>query len=242
MNNFFHFILNIVEFFYKKRIINKLTTVLPDKINVFFDIGAHHGETTIDLLKYFKIKSAYLFEPNKKNFSILKKKFNDQNKIINLNLLNFALGNKNKVSYINEVFDSSSSTINKINKSTKYFKRKKKILKIFNSQSKIAKSKIEIKKASHYIINNSIQKIDFIKLDTEGYEFIILNDLKHFLKNIKLVLLEHHYDLMITKSYKFSDLHSLFQRYGFKQIYKSKMIFRKSFEYIYVNKNYKNDK
>ena len=41
---------------------------------------------------------------------------------------------------------------------------------------------------------------------------------------------------MIKKNYKFSDINKILDDYGFKKKYKSKMFFRKSFEYIYENK------
>jgi hypothetical protein len=43
---------------------------------------------------------------------------------------------------------------------------------------------------------------------------------------------------MIIKDYKFSDIHNFLKNKGFKMIKKSKMIFRKSFEYVYENKNF----
>ena len=46
-------------------------------------------------------------------------------------------------------------------------------------------------------------------------------------------MFEHHYHDMILKKYKFSDIHSLLINNNFKQIFKSKMPFRKTFEYIY---------
>ena len=51
-----------------------------------------------------------------------------------------------------------------------------------------------------------------------------------------VIQFEHHYDLMILKDYNFRDINNLLTRNGFKQIFKSKMMFRKSFEYIYINK------
>ena len=66
--------MKIVEFKYKKNLINVLKKNLPNKLNTFFDIGAHHGETTIELSKNFEINNVFLFEPNIKNFEILKKK------------------------------------------------------------------------------------------------------------------------------------------------------------------------
>ena len=45
MNKIFHLILNLVEYFYKKKLIKKIKKYLPTKIKIFFDIGAHKGES-----------------------------------------------------------------------------------------------------------------------------------------------------------------------------------------------------
>ena len=84
-----------------------------------------------------------------------------------------------------------------------------------------------------------IKIIDFLKIDTEGYEYEVLKGAEEILFKIKLILFEHHYDDMIVKNYFFSDIHDFLSKNNFKKIYKSKMPFRKTFEYIYVNKNYK---
>ena len=49
-------------------------------------------------------------------------------------------------------------------------------------------------------------------------------------------MFEHHYDNMIIKNYKFRDINQLLKQNNFYQIYKYKMPFRKTFEYIYVQK------
>ena len=103
MQKIFHFFLSIIEFGYKKNLTKTLKKNLPKKINTFFDIGAHHGETTAELSKNFQINNAFLFEPSKKNFEILKKKLNLNKKIKKINLFNFALGDSDKYSTINEV-------------------------------------------------------------------------------------------------------------------------------------------
>ena len=50
---------------------------------------------------------------------------------------------------------------------------------------------------------NKIETIDFLKIDTEGYEYEILLGLKNKLKNVKLLMFEHHYDNMIKKKLYF---------------------------------------
>ena len=53
-----------------------------------------------------------------------------------------------------------------------------------------------------------------------------------------MILFEHHFDDMILKEYKFSDINNLLIQNNFKQIFKIRMPFRKTFEYIYLNKAY----
>ena len=86
---------------------------------------------------------------------------------------------------------------------------------------------------SNYINKKNINKIDFIKIDTEGYEYYVLKGLQNQFRKTKLILFEHHYDNMLIKNYKFSDIHSFLLKNNFRQIYKYKMAFRKTFEYVY---------
>ena len=236
----FHFFLNLIEYFYKKKINQILKKNLPKKINVFFDIGAHHGETTLEMLNNFSINDSYLFEPGIDNFKTLNKKIS-KNSNSNFRLFNFALGDKNKFAIINEVLESSSSTLNSIDTTTEYFKRKKKILNLFSNRVEIKKNKIEIRSFYEFIHKHNIRKIDFVKIDTEGYEYKILNNIEKYLKNVGVIQFEHHYDLMILKNYKFRQINDLLIRNNFKQNFKSRMRFRKSFEYIYINRDYKFD-
>ena len=90
---------------------------------------------------------------------------------------------------------------------------------------------------SDYIKKHKITSFELIKIDTEGYEYFVLLGAEKFLKKFKYILFEHHYDDMIQKKYKFSDINSLLKDNGFKQELKLKMPFRKTFEYIYFNKN-----
>ena len=82
---------------------------------------------------------------------------------------------------------------------------------------------------------NQIEKIDLLKIDTEGFEYKVLLGLENKLKKTKLIHFEHHFDDMIIKKYKFKDINNLLLKNNFKKIFKIKMKFRKSFEYIYKN-------
>ena len=80
-----------------------------------------------------------------------------------MNIFNFAIGDENKKVLLNEVFESSSSTINQLNQSSDYFKRKKKILSYFNNNVKINQFEVQVNKGSEFIEKNKIKKIDLLK-------------------------------------------------------------------------------
>jgi len=226
-------ILNFLDYFQQKKIIKLINKKFFDPI-IVFDVGAHYGETIKLFNKKLNIKKIYSFEASSKNYEILKKnifKF-DQKKV---ETLNYGIGNKITKSYINQTIESSSSTINELNINSKYLKKKLKILNIKDKNSFQHKVPIEIITLDYFIEKKRIENVDLLKIDTEGYEFNVLKGLSKHNQKIKLVYFEHHYDDMIIKNYKFGDIHQLLENYGFKMIKKSKMFFRKSFEYVYEN-------
>jgi hypothetical protein len=48
-----------------------------------------------------------------------------------------------------------------------------------------------IKKGKDYVINKNIETIDFLKIDTEGYELNVLIGFDDFLENIKIIQFEY---------------------------------------------------
>tara|TARA_Y100000768_G_C23827026_1_gene609432 strand:+ start:55 stop:780 length:726 start_codon:yes stop_codon:yes gene_type:complete len=229
-------ILNIFDFYYQKKLFSFLKSRGYKNFDVLFDIGAHHGESIKRFSNNFKIKNIYSFEASDKNFSILqknliyfKKKFNNTNIVIE----NYAAGDEEKSIKMKQMNESSSSTINSYNIKSKYFKKKSMFL--LSSKKQNFFSEIDVKQVllSKYMTTNQIKKIDFIKIDTEGYEYYVLKGLKNQFQKIKLILFEHHYHSMLLKNYKFRDIHNILIKNNFKQIYKYKMAFRKTFEYVY---------
>tara|TARA_Y100000389_G_C17030737_1_gene303322 strand:- start:55 stop:336 length:282 start_codon:yes stop_codon:yes gene_type:complete len=89
---------------------------------------------------------------------------------------------------------------------------------------------------SEFIKQKDIKKIDILKIDTEGYELEVIKGLGKDIQLIKFIYFEHHYDNMIKKNYKFSEIHDLLLRNGFQRLFKIKMPLRKSFDYIYCKK------
>ena len=126
-----YFSLKILKFFdlyFQYKLFNFLKKNDYQKFNIFFDIGAHEGESIILFSKNFQIKKIYSFEPSPFNFKRLtdnKKSIQSRFKNLEIYLENYALGSEKKKIVMKQLSESSSSTINQINQSSKYFKKKK---------------------------------------------------------------------------------------------------------------------
>ncbi len=231
------FIINFFDYFHKKKILNFLKKNDYRDFNVFFDIGAHKGETIDIFMQNFDINNFYSFEASPINFEILKRnvlKYKNKKIIIE----NIAIGSNSEKASLKQVQESSSSTLASINLDSKYFKKKEKLLNFFSKKKYYQNINIEIKTLYEYLNSKLIKNIDFLKIDTEGYEFKVLLGLKDKIQNVKIVFFEHHYDDMLKKGYTFTNINDLLIKHNFKQIYKTKMPFRKTFEYIYINKKF----
>lgn len=179
-------LLNIFDYFHKRKIFLFFKETLKfKKINIFFDIGAHKGETITAFQKNFFIDKIYAFEASEENFKYLKEKINIKNKKIILE--NIALGLDNEKLEFNQCIESSSSTFSKINENSNYFKKKAFLL---GNTNKFFRTKnintISLKK---YMDNMNILEVDLIKIDTEGFELNILRGLGNKIEKVKNIFL-----------------------------------------------------
>ena len=229
-------LINFFDYFQQKKIFNFLRKKIIGNA-ILFDVGAHYGETIKNFIKYFKIKEIHSFEASPKNFEILNKKFkhNIDTKII---LNNLGLSNEDKIVLFNQFSESSSSTLSKINKNSRYFKRKIEVLGLKKNQNYFENIEVKLQLLDEYLMKSNITSIDLLKIDTEGHEYYVLKGSSKNLSKIKYIYFEHHYDDMIKKGYTFSDIHNFLKKNNFEKIFKSKMYFRKTFEYIYKNSRF----
>ncbi len=226
-------LINFFDFFQQRKILKILKKELNGKL-VVFDVGAHHGETIKKFIKNFEIDEIHSFEASSINYRKLTqniKNLQAQNIILN----NLGLSNEKKEYFINQFLESSSSTLSKINKKSKYFLKKVNILGLFKNRNYYENLKVKLETLDNYIKKKDIKKIDLLKIDTEGHEFYVLKGCKDDISKIHLIYFEHHYDDMLEKGYTFSEINNFLEENSFKKIYKSKMFFRKTFEYIYQN-------
>ena len=233
-------ILNVFDFFHKKKILN-FFKINKNNFETILDVGGHEGETIELFLKNFEVKKIISFEASPINFKKLKfnnEKFIEKFRSTKILLENFGAGNKNEIIKINQFLESSSSTLKQIDESSSYFKKKFFFLRKKNDGKLYYKIDIKIILLRDYLIKNKIEKIDLLKIDTEGYEHEVILGLREEIKKVDYIYFEHHFDNMILKNYNFRDINQKLLDNNFKQVFKIKMPFRKTFEYIYKNKDF----
>ena len=155
-----------------------------------FDIGAHHGETSLLYNTLFKEPTIYAFEPFLASFEKLKKNTSGFN---NINIFNTAIGNiSGQVDFHVNNFSATNSILPTHPDSNINWGK--------GMLDTIETIKINSLILDDFIEQNKIDKIDILKLDTQGAEYnIIEGALKSIGQNIiSLIYLE----IIIMPTYK----------------------------------------
>ena len=160
----------------EKKIVNLRKIFNSDKKLIFLDIGANIGSVSLPLAKLFNNALIYSIEPTTYAFSKLYK---------NLSL------NKNlkKQILIHQLFISDKKDPKKVWSSWNFDKNKNKHHKHKGNLKSIkANSRISL---DDFIKINKIKKVDFIKLDVDGYEMdVFKSGNKFFRKNKPIIFIE----------------------------------------------------
>ncbi|WP_026952184.1 FkbM family methyltransferase [Algoriphagus mannitolivorans] len=151
--------------------INKICGL--DSIRIVFDVGANVGQSSKVYLEKFPKSLIFSFEPVSATFSQLVENTKNNERV---KCLNLALGEKlSKV----VIPIQEKSTLNSLSA-----KRNENL----NSYSKL--EKIQIETLDSILLKLGVSCIDFIKIDTEGYEMEVLKGGLDALKKNKIKLIQ----------------------------------------------------
>ena len=137
---------------------------------IIFDIGAHKGESIERFKTLFSKINIHSFEPSNTVFEKYLTKFkNDSNVFLN----NIAISNKNGS---REFFNYEYSNLSSFYKLNQFNALKKEIVKC--------------KTIDKYTQNKNFNKIDLVKIDTQGNDINVLKGAQKTLEIVKVVLIE----------------------------------------------------
>jgi FkbM family methyltransferase len=169
-------------------ITNYLKKYIPEN-GIFFDIGANQGSYTKLLSDNFPAGSVYSFEPNPNTFTLLKESIDMLN---NVKIFNIGMGRiqmKTKLyTYMGDNISQHASVL-------------KDVFNQLHSEEHAISFDINITSVDEFCLENNIKEIDFIKIDTEGYEYETLCGASGLLstKMIKVIQFEFNEMNIISK-------------------------------------------
>jgi len=172
---------------------NSFYNNIKNKINIIFDVGCRS-----DTIFTSFGGEVHYFEPVKEFIDNLTKQPNN-NKQSYFN--NFGLGNENNEIFYYPIYQSFYDRINSCN--------------ISGDKDKVL---LQIRKAKDYMLENNINNIDFLKIDTEGYEFNVLKGFEDKIKNIKIIQFEYG-GTFIDNNTKLIDVINYLKDNGFNKFY-----------------------
>ena len=191
----------------------KLINFIKKSRPVVIDIGGNKGESIKNFLKFNKNLKIFCFEPKKKSFEIIKKKYRKKN----IKVKNFGIGNNSKKIklYTPMIYNYEFSTLSSTNFSDLKFRLKFFFSKIYKN-FKFVEENIQIRRLDSFNL-----KPDIIKVDTEGSEFEVIKSAIKTIKKYKPILI-------IEYNHKnFKNVKKVMSKIGYKC-------------YLYENNSFKN--
>ena len=159
---------------------------------IFLDIGANTGQTVKDMKEVFKDATIHAFEPSPSTFEILKK---NTSSFKNIQYWNCGIGSSNKVLIFNEYALSNMSS---------FFE-----LQNVNPSDLKNQIKVKVTSVDQFIVDNQIQMIDVLKIDTEGFELEVFKGSINTFKQVKIgmIFFEASFSLGNENMPSFTDLY-----------------------------------
>lgn len=145
-------------------------------ISTVFDVGANIGQSTLTYSEWFPLARIFSFEPVLTTFAQLER---NVKKLKHVNVYQYGLGNKAEKSQIHIHCDHSQNSIKYAGGSLT--------------------EKIKLTTLDKFCTQNKIDDVDFLKIDTEGFEMEVLQGSSQLLKQQKIGLIfletsmEHHF-------------------------------------------------
>lgn len=139
---------------------------IKNDIQIIFDVGCRSDSEFINFqgeVHYFDPVTSFI--ENLKIYPTINKKayYN-----------NFGLGHENTITYYYPKYQSFYDRIYSCS--------------ISDDTNKVL---LEIKKGKDYVIQHNITTIDFLKIDTEGYELNVIKGFEDYLENIQIIQFEY---------------------------------------------------
>lgn len=212
-------------------IVNNKDYKLCEKLTIF-DVGANKGHYTAlvetILKKIDRDYSIYSFEPNPQLAQILGERFYENE---NINVIDCGLGSANKSSVLNIPGQSHSMSSFYLRDIDKF------------KGSSLQKIQVNIQSLDNFVKKNSIQQIDLLKIDVEGYELECLKGAIHSIDSKIIRIIQFEFGgTMIDAKIHFKNFYDYFNCRGYLigRLLKKSIHWYDTYDEIYEQFSYAN--
>lgn len=163
---------------------------IKNEISTIFDVGCRSDTEFTEfegIVHYFDPVESFIRELSSKPNKNSKSYYNT-----------FGLGNENTTSYYYPRYQSFFNRINSC-----------------KGDDSASKVELKIRKAKDYIIENNINKIDFLKIDTEGFELNVIKGFEELISNVGIIQFEYG-GTFLDNNTKLIDVINYLKEYGFE--------------------------
>ena len=178
--------------FFMNEVENEILKYFKKRDKIIFDIGCFRGNFTKNFIKNEQklgIKSNFfLFDPNPNVKNYLKLILKNEN----IKYFNLALDNSDsqKKFYLNNFFEPSGSSLNTTFRDDKKWKNTRKIfmqiVQPFKKIEDFSEINVQTQTLDNFCLEEKINNIDVLKIDTEGNELNVLKGAKKLLEQNKI--------------------------------------------------------
>ena len=153
---------------------------------IVFDVGANEGNYARLVRAYSKDAVIYCFEPHPATF----KKLVENNKDLNTNNHNFAVGSKAETLVLYDYAASDGSS---------HASLYQEVLESIH-KAETVKHDIPVIALDEFVSSHKIHKIDLLKIDTEGHELEVLKGLTSLISAKKIAMIHFEFNEMNVAS------------------------------------------
>ncbi|MFD1466651.1 FkbM family methyltransferase [Hymenobacter caeli] len=201
------------EAYLMNELLSKYLDFSSNRKPIIFDVGANVGNYSIDLSRIYPDSQIFSFEPNPSTFNKLK--FNTS-ALKNIQVFNFGLGSKKSVlniyTYQNDL-DSEHASVYR------------EVLSDLHLSNDLVEKQVAIETISDFCNGNNIEQIDFLKIDTEGFEYEVLKGAIDLINRNKISIIQFEFNEMNVISRVFlKDFYDLLQNYELFRLDSNRLI------------------
>ena len=215
------FFFNLVHIYYHQKSIAFYLKNKMNKIDVLFDVGSHMGTYTDLVLRTNPGCKSFLFEPQSKIFKKIEQKYSHDE---NVNVFNLAISDAEQKQNLNLNKHDLTASLLDFDPKSNYLKFKALLYQTDINNMNYKTELVQTITLEKFIVDNNLEKIDLLKIDTEGNEFNVLKGLKKKINIVNNILIEiHHRELFLN--YNPEKIHQYLIDNGFRLVKKFKFPF-----------------